>query len=655
MSETHEAALQGSIELGQEHAPAASSANDQGRLDLLVSEVALLLMPASGATIEQVRNAVIERLATYFSVDLAFLRHNDHAERTTVLVSEWPQREIIPEPDPLGVVHFDDDPQFALTEFLTEPFIARPVEQFDEFRRRIEDASGTGDVSIAVVPLIHRTITVGCLGFIKFGDRAWTPSEVGALQAIAAMLVQLEARTEAEESLSFHAYHDSLTGLPNRAAMFERLEQTLSRPGGAPVSLLFVDVDDMKVINDALGHETGDLLLKAMGKSLLRIARGGDFVGRMSGDEFVIIIDEAASEDVALVVAERIASELSKAVDLNGKKLSRTVSIGVAVGASGTSTIKGLFAEADMAMYRAKADGKNSVRLFDAHLQEEVRTRYEQEMELRAAIENDEITVHYQPEVDLFTGEMLGVEALVRWNHPERGVIPAGAFIETAERCGLVVPLGQIVLKKACVQLAEWNAQFPESRLVMRVNASPAELVGRDYVVQVGKALCESSLNPARLCIEVTEHVVMDGAGQAMAVLDRLRSLGIELAIDDFGTGHSSMSQLKRLPVDTLKIDRAFIDALPTDKHDQAIVEAMLRLADAFDLSVVAEGVETEEHVIELVRRGCRRAQGYLLARPMSADDLSNLIGKPIMAGRLNLANGDAIAACSLNDLSTSN
>ncbi len=651
MSETQGLTPQGSRELPEHESSEPDLIASQGRLDLLVSEIALLLMPASGSSIEQVRNTVVERLATYFSVDLAFLRSNDHEQRATILVAEWPKRPIIPEPDPIGVVFFDDDLQMAMTEFMTEPFIARPVEQFDEFRQRIEAASGSGDVSIAVVPLLNRTITVGCLGFIKFGDRAWTPNEIGALQAIAAMLVHLEARTEAEEKLSYQAYHDSLTGLPNRAAMFERLVRTMSRPGGMPVALLFIDVDDMKVINDALGHEVGDRLLKAMGQSLRRIARPGDFVGRMSGDEFVVIIDEAASKEVAQLVAERISTELSAAVDIEGKMLSRSVSIGISIGAAGDEMFKDLFAEADTAMYRAKADGKNSVRLFDERLQAEQRDRYAQEMELRAAIANDEIIVHYQPEVDLFTGQILGVEALVRWNHPERGVLSAGAFIETAEHCGLVVPLGQIVLAKATAQLAAWKKQFPNSPLVLRINASPAELVGRDYAKQVGLALYENSLKPADLCIEVTEHVVMDGAGQAMEVLDRLRSQGIELAIDDFGTGYSSMLQLKRLPVDTLKIDQAFVKALATDVHDQAIVEAMLRLADAFGLAVVAEGVETEEHVIELVRRGCRRAQGFLLARPMGADDVSNLIGKPIMAGRLDLANGDAISACSLSDL----
>ncbi|MEZ5343866.1 MAG: bifunctional diguanylate cyclase/phosphodiesterase, partial [Acidimicrobiales bacterium] len=402
--------------------------------------------------------------------------------------------------------------------------------------------------------------------------------------------------------------------------------------------------DDLKVINDALGHETGDQLLKMMGHDLAGLARADDFVGRMNGDEFIVIIHEAASEQVALLVADRISSVLSRPIDVGPKKLSRTVSIGVTVGRSGESTPDGLLSEADAAMYAAKAAGKNAVRFFDESLQAQVLQRFEQEMSLRHAIETEgEIVVHYQPEIDILTGELLGVEALVRWNHPERGILAAGAFIETAEACGLVVPLGRIVLKQATAQLAKWLKAHPELDLKMRINASPAQLVGPDFVTEVGYALYENSLAASRICIEVTEHVVMDHKGQGMEILHRLRTLGVELAIDDFGTGYSSMSQLKRLPVDTLKIDRAFVTDLPTDVHDQAIVDAMIRLAEAFQLDVVAEGVETEEHVLELAKRGCRRVQGYLLARPMAADAIEELLGKPFMAGRLNLAAGEAL------------
>ncbi len=609
-----------------------------------MTEIAELLMPASGALVDVIRDTVLQRLASFFGVDLAFLRRNDHDIRATILVSEWPPRPFIPDPDPLGLVYFDDDEQLAMSEHMTGTFILRPAQQTDGYRQRVDDASGIGDITVAVVPLTNRGVTVGCLGFIRFGDRAWSDNEVQALQAIASMLVQLQARVDAEESLSYLAYHDDLTGLGNRAAMMEHLGGLLEAPGGQRVAVIFVDVDDLKVINDALGHETGDELLKMMGCEISKLARDDDFVGRMNADEFIVIVNEAASQQAALLIAERIRSALSRHLDVGPKKLSRTVSIGVTIGTAGESTADALLSEADAAMYAAKAAGKNAVRFFDDTLQAEVLQRFEQEMNLRLAIDNEgEIIVHYQPEVDILTGEMLGVEALVRWNHPERGLLPAAAFIETAEACGLVVPLGRIVLKHATAQLAAWAQSHPDVDIKMRINASPAQLVGPDFVSEIGHALCENGLPASSLCIEVTEHVVMDHLGPGMDILHQLRELGVELAIDDFGNGYSSMAQLKQLPVDTLKIDRAFITDLPTDERDQAIVGAMVGLAIAFDLDVVAEGVETEAHILELAKRGCRRVQGYLVARPMAAEFIDELLGKPLMAGSLDLAAGDAL------------
>ena len=619
-------------------------AESQQHLDQLVSEVAELLMTAGEQNVGEVRDTVLERLAQYFTIDIAFLRHNDHVARTTILMAEWPRREFKPDPDPMGVVPFDSDEQMAMTEHLSAPHVSHPADHSDGYKQRVAERTGSGEVSLAAVPMIHGSVTVGCLGFLAFDARTWTEREVQALSAIASMLVQLKARIEAEEQLSFQAFHDDVTGLSNRAAMVLHLEKVLTETTGTPVAAIFVDVDDLKVINDALGHKTGDQLIATMATRLRNLARPGDFVGRLNGDEFIVVLDSEASAQSALLIADRITTELSKPIDIDEKRLSRTVSVGVALAISGTTTADRLLSEVDAAMYAAKRAGKNAVRLFDDSLRAQVLERFEQEMALRQALEHEgEITVHYQPEVDILTGEVLGVEALVRWNHPERGLLPAGAFIETAEDCGLVVPLGRIVLEQASAQLADWRRRFPQVDLKMRINASPAELVDADFVDDVQHALLRHSLPAGSLCIEVTEHVMMEHSGLGMEILHQLCALGVDLAIDDFGTGYSSMSQLKELPFSTLKIDRAFVTDLPDSVHDQAIVDAMLRLAAAFDLEVVAEGVETEAHILELVKLGCRRAQGYLLARPQSAEGVEQLFGSPVRAGSLNLAAGDSL------------
>jgi diguanylate cyclase (GGDEF)-like protein len=595
----------------------------QGRLDALVTSIATAFMPASAASLQETLELALRMMIEFFDVDTSFLRANDLARETSVLIAEWPHRVDVPVPDPIGEVPFDADPVFGASRDLRKPFLLRPEAQDDAYRERIEEASGVGQVSIAMVPLLREGMTSGVLGFVKFGDRPWAVVEMNALQAAASLIVQLQARVAAEEKLQFHAYHDALTGLPNRRALLEELDHRLG-PDGAPTSLLFVDLDRFKATNDSLGHGAGDRLLSAMADRMLHAVRPEDFVARLAGDEFVLLLADAPAPHVASV-AERLLRSLAEPIEIGGHQITRTVSIGIGSAWPGALRPDQLLGHADVALRTAKADGGNRAVLFDDTLRAVVEERTQTEVLLRQAINEGGLRLHYQPEVDLRTGELLAVEALVRWEHPERGLLSAAAFIDVAEESGLIVELGTWVMAEACRQMAEWRQAHPH-RFTMRVNMSPAQLGTRNIVQLVADCLADNGLPGRLLCLEITEHAVMQDVTRAVETLHELKTLGVSLAIDDFGTGYSSMAQLKRLPVDVLKIDQSFVAGLGTDGGDRAIVDATVRLARSFGLQVVAEGIETVDIVEHLLVLGCHRAQGYLLCRPQPPSELETIL-----------------------------
>jgi diguanylate cyclase (GGDEF)-like protein len=595
----------------------------QGPLDALVTQIAVRLMEVSANELTASLDWTLQLLVEFFDVDTSFLRRTDIERDITVLVAEWPKRHDIPDPDPLGEVPFGADPVFDAIRDLKEPFVMRPTKSSDAYQERVEQGSGVHQVSMAMVPLVQRSATIGVLGFVKFGDRPWDTAETNALQAVASLLAQLQARIAAEERLVYQAYHDELTGLPNRRALLEDLNRRLSELGaGRTTALLFIDLDRFKAINDFLGHGAGDRLLQTVAERLRGAVRAEDFVARLAGDEFVLLLEGATVEVDALAVADKLLELVAQPVEMSGHQVSRTASLGISFGSSESTTSDDVLAHADAALHRAKAQGGNQTVVFDAALRALVEKQSDTEMLLRHAIDHEGLILHYQPEVDLRTGQLLAVEALVRWNHPDRGMLTASSFIKVAEDTGLVVDLGRWVLAEACRQMAAWRQAHPQLHFTMRVNMSPAQLSTR-HVVQMVKDCLERNHLPGRLlCLEITEHAVMQDVEKATRVLLELKALGISLAIDDFGTGYSSMSQLKRLPVDVLKIDQTFVAGLGIDRGDRAIVDATVRLARSFGLEVVAEGVETPELVQQLLNLDCYRAQGFLLCRPKPASDL---------------------------------
>jgi diguanylate cyclase (GGDEF)-like protein len=378
------------------------------------------------------------------------------------------------------------------------------------------------------------------------------------------------------------------------------------------MALLFLDFDHFKTINDALGHTAGDRLLVATADRLRTAIRPGDLVARTMGDEFVVLLAAPVERLEAFAVAERIRELVALPVETDGHGINRTVSIGVALGNVASERGEGLLVQADTALHSAKTRGRNQIVFFDDDLREVMHERYDMERLLSSAIQDGRLELHYQPELDLQTGRLLGLEALMRWRHPTRGLLPAGAFIEVAEESGFIVELGGWVVEEAIRQAAIWVREYPSLDVMMRVNLSPVQLMSPGLVGVVSECLSRHRLPGARLCFEITEHAVMQDIEAALQILHELAALGVEFAIDDFGIGHSSMAQLKRLPVATLKIDQSFVAGLPHDQGDRAIVDSIVHLGMAFHVELVAEGVETHEQVQELLALGCHRAQGHL-------------------------------------------
>ncbi|TRW81518.1 EAL domain-containing protein [Mycolicibacterium sp. 018/SC-01/001] len=598
-------------------------------LDLVVTSVATQLMGATSATAKDVCQNVLADLVAYFGVDVSFLRRNDHTIRASVLVAEWPVRPGIPDPDPLAVVYFADaDPVFAMAETQKEPIVFRPEPATDDYQRTINEGRQVPATSMACVPLLSGDVTSGVLGFVKFGDRDWTEAELNALKAIASLLAQVQARVDAEEQLRYLADHDDLTGLYNRRALLSHLDARLAEGQPGPVSALFFDLDRLKAINDYLGHTAGDWFIRVLAERLRRGADGPTLIARLGGDEFVVVpatpMDAAGAEALAL----RLQAVLRERVSIDGEMLTRTVSIGVALGSPGQDSTSDLLRRADQAVLTAKNAGGNQVAVFTDDMSLENEFRNDIELHLQTVVESGALLLHYLPEFDMRTGDIVAMEALVRWQHPTRGLLTPDAFIGVAESINMAGELGRWVLRTACAEFAAWRSRGHGLDSVMRINVSPVQLVTVGFVETVKGAMADNGLPRGSVCLEITETVVVQDIETTRITLAGLKEAGVQVAIDDFGTGYSALSQLKSLPVDTLKIDRSFVRDLGTNPGDLAIVRAIIALAEAFGLELVAEGVETTTAALTLLRHGCHRAQGFLLSRPIAAGPMESLLAK---------------------------
>ena len=456
-----------------------------------------------------------------------------------------------------------------------------------------------------------------------------------SVQGIVANQRDITERRAFQEQLTKQAYHDALTGLPNRALFQSRLEVALARAGRRQrtIAVLFVDLDRFKIINDSLGHETGDDLLVAVAQRLREAVRDEDTVARLSGDEFTVLLEEVEDEVEAAQVAQRIIEDIRRAIDLEGHQVFVGASVGIALSRNGEDRADDLLRDADLAMYRAKEKGRSRYEIFEVTMGARARLRLDLESELRRALENDELVIHYQPEVSLRSGRIIGTEALARWQHPERGLLMPDEFIPMAEETGLIQPVGRLVMQKACAQATEWQERFgigAPARMSVNVSGRQLPTLVRD----VARVLGRTGLNPRGLVLEITESVVMDDPEAAILTFEALRHMGVALAIDDFGTGYSSLSYLKRFPISTLKLDKSFVQGLGVDPADRAIAQSVLTMAECLDVSVTAEGIETAEQAAELVSLGCLSGQGYYYARPQPAEKVAEFLAQSALLGR---------------------
>ncbi len=523
---------------------------------------------------------------------------------------------------PIGVLELADDRELVRRVFAQ-------LEEPDRFRAHIDalyaspDAESFDELRFTDGRIFERCSTPQRLDTGEIVGRVWSFRDV-------------TARTRLEEQLTHHAFHDALTGLANRVRLRERVEHALERAGRTAerIAVLFIDLDGFKTINDSLGHGAGDRLLAMVADRLLNATRGCDTVARMGGDEFAVLIENVNEDADAIRVADRIACSMHRPFLLDATEVFVSASIGIARAAlaeDGESSAEALLRNADVAMYRAKAAGKGRWEVFQPHMHQVARERLLLEAELRQAMERHELRLAYQPIVELSNGRMMGLEALIRWQHPERGNIPPGVFIPIAEETGLIVPLGRWVVREACRQAAHWQQLHGAEQLSITVNLSGRQFQEDAMVGEVATTLAETGLDPSSLILEITESAIVQHTDTMLSRMHELKALGIRLAIDDFGTGYSSLSYLQRFPIDILKIDKAFVDGLGRDESEAALARTIIALAEMLCLRTIAEGIEERDQCSHLMKLGCEYGQGYLFDRPLEVEDVERRLRRSVV------------------------
>ncbi|HUQ27840.1 MAG TPA: EAL domain-containing protein [Usitatibacter sp.] len=560
------------------------------------------------------REETTERRKAQENESLAAQKLRIHFERTPLAVLEWDLQQRVSAWNPAAEAIFGFPAADAIGKTLGNLLSAEDERKNAEAMCHELLESGEGNKA-TLTNVTRGGRTIHC----EWYNTPLTDSS-GKVTGFASLVHDVTERLNTERTIHYMAHHDALTGLPNRRLMQDRLNQAImsARRKQRHVAVLFLDLDRFKVVNDTLGHDTGDFILKDVARRLVACVREGDTVSREGGDEFVMILPDLERPEHARVVADKILKDLAKPVEIGGHEIHITPSIGISHYPNDATDVHQLLKHADNAMYQAKDAGRNTVRFFTNDLNFLLSKRLEIEGRLRKAIENEEFFLRYQPQVEIASGRICGMEALIRWNDPQKGEIFPKDFIFVAEELGLIVPIGEWVFRTACRQLKQW-ADDGLPPVTIAINISPRQFMSRKLVSTILQIVRETGANPKHIELEITETMIMRNVEQSIETLSRLRSVGMQVAVDDFGVGYSSLGQLKRLPATSMKIDRSFIMNVPEDASSGSITEAIIAMAKRLKLRCTAEGVETRQQFEFLRANHCEAFQGYLFSRPVTA------------------------------------
>jgi diguanylate cyclase (GGDEF)-like protein/PAS domain S-box-containing protein len=556
---------------------------------------------------------MIERLKAQQAELLAAQKLRMHVERTPLAVIEWDREHRVTAWNPSAEAIFGYGEAEALGKSAADLVVpANESEALEGMWKELVETRDGNKMTLHNVTRGGRPIQCEW-----YNTPLVDPG--GRIHGFASLVQDVTERLNTERTIHYMAHHDALTGLPNRRLMQDRLNQAImqARRKHRHVGVLFLDLDRFKTVNDTLGHDSGDFVLKDVARRLATCVREADTISREGGDEFVVVLPDLERPESARVVAEKILRELAKPIEIGGQEIHVTTSIGISHYPNDATDVNHLLKHADSAMYQAKDSGRNTVRFFTNDLNFLLSKRLEVEGKLRKAIENEEFFLRYQPQVDIVTGRITGMEALIRWNDPEKGEIFPKDFIFVAEELGLIVQLGEWAFRTACRQLKTWDEEGLRD-VVVSVNISPRQFMSRQLVPSLLALVREAGADPRRIELEITETMIMRNLEQSIEVLRQLRSVGMRVAIDDFGVGYSSLGQLSRLPASSIKVDRSFIANIPDDASSSSITEAIIAMAKRLKLVVIAEGVETRQQLEFLRVNHCDSFQGYIFSKPVT-------------------------------------
>jgi diguanylate cyclase (GGDEF)-like protein len=604
---------------------------DQLSLQRFISEISSDFINVDQSNIDEKINWVIKIVGKLFSIDQINKLLIDLEHQTIEYTTIWDAEENGARENYKHNIQFDDI-SWLMNQLISRESIYIPnVDLLPDAAARMKNEFKKRKIcSVVAIPIQERGKTIGILEFTSGNStKIFQDDEMRVLKIIANIFDDALTKVEAENEIKYMAYHDHLTCLPNRRLFKDRLNQAiaLAKRTEKLIGVIFIDLDSFKNINDTLGHEGGDFLLKIVSEKLVNTVRNSDTVSRYGGDEFIIMVNNISSEGDIIHIMEKIMLTLGQPIIVDGQVFNLTTSAGISTYPFDGTDSDSLLRNADISMYKAKEKGKNQFVVCSSELKEEVIYKIKMTNSLYRALERDEFYLHYQPQIDLSTKEIIGLEALIRWKHPELGFVSPAVFIPIAEQTGLINVIGEWVLKNACEQNKKWQ-EAGYSPVRMAVNVSANQLRNPIFVEQIKNTLNETAMSPKFLEIEITESTVMNETEDIAKFLGEIRDLGVMISIDDFGTDYSSLSRLKELPIDKIKIDKQFVDGIEECEKDRAIVRTIINLANNLDLKVIAEGVENEKQLEFLKQELCDEVQGYHYYRPMSDQDIEKILFK---------------------------